>query len=716
MPRAKPRGKNFFLPLQVLVVTSLVGPALFFAYTAWTNYHLIYTQSKERIDRALDVLQEHTLKAFQTIERTIAEVNEVFHGVSDEGIRAEEARFQRRLKQTQNALPQVEAIWAFDRDGHPLVSSTIFPVPRQLNNSDRDYFRVQKESAGQTYIGEPITARIGNTRFFVVSQRRLSPDGAFNGVIAISVLPEHFRDFYARISRGIADSFRLVRADGSFLARYPSRGSEPLRLNAQSSFAQAIRSQPEAGVFTSVSQIDGIERRIGYRRILGYPVYVQVGVETGAIWRAWWSSMRGHLAFGIPATFVLFGLSLYALRRTRGFYMEVDRREIAEAALKQAQRLETVGQLTGGIAHDFNNLLMVVKGNVDRMRRHPVSDRQKRSLDAIENAATRGASLTRQLLSFSRRQTHEPTAVDLSHRLPDLQDMLRSSLRGDIAIDLKLADGLWNIKADLSELELAVLNIAVNARDAMPNGGRLTIAAQNVNLTDPGIIGISGEFVAVSLSDTGEGIPADLLPHVFEPFFTTKEVGKGTGLGLSQVYGFARQSGGTATAVSEPGRGTVITLYLPRTQESAVEATASEAAMPRRDGIGHILFVEDNLEIAEVTHSNLEELGYRVTHAADPHAALALLGKGSRFDLVFSDIVMPGLLNGVDLARSIKEQDAGLPILLTTGYSNVTQTAMDEGFPILRKPYDISALRSSIQKAMQATSVEAGVNRGSSSH
>ncbi len=705
--RVTPKSRTVLWPLQLLLVASLLGPALFFAYTAWDDYQRIVQHSDERIVRALDVVQEHSLKAFQTIERTIAETNEVMRGLSPEQIQAEEARLQRRLRRTQDTLPQIEAIWVFDKAGHPLVSSTILPVPRDLDNSERDYFKAQVGEDAGTFIGRPITAKIGNVNFFVVSQRRPSSDGSFDGIVAISVRPEHFRDYYTRISRGLADAISLIRGDGVFLARYPLNGNEAPHLNPGNSLLPAIQSNQEAGFITATSQIDGIERRMGYRRVPGYPLYVTTGIETANMWRELWSRMSELLAFGLPATLGMFAISLLALRRTRSFHVEVERREMAEAALKQAQRLEAVGHLTGGVAHDFNNLLMVVKGNVDRLRRYSMEERQKRSLDAIETAAGRGASLVRQLLSFSRQQTHEPEVVNLSRYLHDLQDMLRSSLRGDIAIEMRLKEDVWNTKVDLNELELAILNIAVNARDAMPNGGRLLIEARNMTLHDPGAIGLKGEFVALSLADTGYGIPQDVLPHIFEPFYTTKDVGKGTGLGLSQVYGFARQSGGTATAMAEIGKGSVITLYLPRTHETAAGESVRVPEPLHRRGKGHVLLVEDNVDIAEVTRSTLEEIGLRVTHAADARAALAALQTGAGFDLVFSDIVMPGDLNGVDLARIIRKEHPSLPVLLATGYSSVAQAAMDEGFTILRKPYDAAELSACIDRMLAVVPLKA---------
>ncbi len=687
-------------PLRTIVVLSLLGPALLFAYAAFVNHRTITRQAEERIERALDVVQEHAAAALQTVERTIAETGEVLRGGADEAIRADEARLSRRFARTHASLPHIEAIWAFDRDGRPLVSSTIQPVPRDLDNSDRDYFKAQLSPGSGLHIGEVITARVGASRFFVMSGRRETADGAFDGVIAVSVRPEHFQGFYRRISRGIADSFGIIRADGVFLARFPSRPGVPDRLNAQSVFVRSLAARPEAGRFKATSQIDGIEREIGYRRVPGYPVYVQAGIETAAIWREWREAMLRHLAFGLPATLLLFGASLFALRRTAAFRAEVARRQTAEAALKQAQRLEAVGQLTGGVAHDFNNLLMVVNGNVERLRRMGADERQKRALDAISGAAGRGASLTRQLLSFSRRQVHEPAVLDLRVTLPTVEDMLRSSLRGDIAVEIMVAPDLWPVKVDLSELELAVLNIAVNARDAMPNGGRLTVAAQNVSFANGGVIGLKGDFVALSLTDTGCGIPPDVVPRVFEPFFTTKEVGRGTGLGLSQVYGFAVQSGGTASLASEPGRGTTITLYLPRTREALARAEPQGDAAVPRDGHGRVLLVEDNAAVAEVTVATLEELGYEVRHAPDPATAVRLLEGEGRFDLVLSDIVMPGPLNGVDLARLIRASHPALPVLLATGYSDVAQTATEEGFPTLRKPYEAASLREAIRTAL----------------
>jgi two-component system NtrC family sensor kinase len=448
------------------------------------------------------------------------------------------------------------------------------------------------------------------------------------------------------------------------------------------------------------SQTDALERRVGYRKLTGFPVYVITGIETSAIRSEWLATMASHLVFGLPATLLLFIIIGVALKRTRKLHEEADRREAAEDALRQAQHLKAIGQLTGGVAHDFNNLLMIISGSVQRLRRDPTGEKNARLLDMIANATSRGESLTRQLLAFSRRQTLTPAVIDLGERLPELRDMLNRSLRGDIAITVVVPDKSCAVKVDPSELELALLNLAVNARDAMPNGGALGITAEPVVLKGKAVEeGLRGEFVAIRVADTGVGIPPDVLPHVFEPFFTTKEVGKGTGLGLSQVYGFAKQSGGTATITSAVGRGTVITLYLPRTHELPAPAVAPAAPETAHERAGTVLVVEDNAEVAEVTSVYFQQLGYMVKQVANAHEALELLGNDRKINLVFSDILMPGGMNGLELGHAIGRLYPALPVLLASGYSSSARDAVSQGFIVLQKPFDLAALETSLREA-----------------
>ena len=370
----------------------------------------------------------------------------------------------------------------------------------------------------------------------------------------------------------------------------------------------------------------------------------------------------------------------------------------AQEQMAQSQRMEALGQLTGGIAHDFNNLLMVVSGRAQGMRKRLTDPKDIAALDAIELAATRGASLTRQLLGFARRQNMNPVAISLRDRVDAIRELLASSVRGGIQLVVSVPPTIWPIFVDQDELELALLNLALNGRDAMPGGGMLTLNAENVTLRKKPDLPLEGDFVSVSVSDTGAGIAPDVLPRIFEPFFTTKGVGQGTGLGLSQVYGFALQSGGRVIVRSELGRGTTVTLFLPRTYSVVRPPSEPDAD---DDGLedGRILVVEDNVEVAAVSRTLLEQLGYKVTLVHGMQAAMNALA-AERFDLVFSDIVMAAEQEGLVLAAAIKERFPEMPILLTSGYSKAADRA-ELSFPILRKPYQISTLRKAVADAIK---------------
>jgi len=689
--------------LQLMMVASVVLPAVLFVFASWLSYRHEQAVADDRIERTLDIVHEHALKVFQTGERAIAEVEEVIREMPDGAIAADQQRLHDRLSKIVDAMPQFQAIAVADRNGKVLASSTLAPVANDVSMADRAYFRSHAAGAEGTLVSETLVPRWGGLRnpFFTLSRRRASPDTSFNGVISVAILPRYFEEFYALIGRSPSDLYALVRSDGSFLARYPPRGDGARPLDSSTALRVSIARGLERALYTvPQSQTDALERRVGYRKLTGFPVYVITGIETSAIRSEWLATMASHLVFGLPATLLLFIIIGVALKRTRKLHEEADRREAAEDALRQAQHLKAIGQLTGGVAHDFNNLLMIISGSVQRLRRDLTGEKDARLLDMIANATSRGESLTRQLLAFSRRQTLTPAVIDLGERLPELRDMLNRSLRGDIAITVVVPDKSCAVKVDPSELELALLNLAVNARDAMPNGGALGITAEPVVLKGKAVEeGLRGEFVAIRVADTGVGIPPDVLPHVFEPFFTTKEVGKGTGLGLSQVYGFAKQSGGTATITSAVGRGTVITLYLPRTHELPAPAVAPAAPETAHERAGTVLVVEDNAEVAEVTSVYFQQLGYMVKQVANAHEALELLGHDRKINLVFSDILMPGGMNGLELGHAIGRLYPALPVLLASGYSSSARDAVSQGFIVLQKPFDLAALEKGLREA-----------------
>ena len=692
--------------LKLMMVASLVLPAVLFAFAAWVSYRNFEHVSDERIDRSLDILHEQALKVLQTVERSFAEIDEVVRGMSDDDIRLKEAPLHARLKRIVDALPQLQGIAIMDRTGHPLVSSSIAPVPKELDFSDRDYFKVPAAGNGGTYVSDVHAPRMGSLGpyFFALSQPRPSDDGKFNGIVTVALLPGYFESFYARMGSSDGSYFAMARADGSFLARYPVPKDRRIKLDERSPFHVGIARGLERSIYSVNAQLDNIDRRIGYRKLAGFPVYVLAGVEKSAITAEWFGYMSGHLIFGLPATAFLYAGLALALRRTKRLYDEADRRETAEGALRQAQRLEAIGQLTGGVAHDFNNLLMIISGSVQRLRSELADKKHIRLLDMIGTATQRGETLTRQLLTYSRRQTLTPQVVDLSQRLPLIRELLTRSLQADIDIKVDVPDGACAVRVDPGEFELAILNLAVNAKDAMPSGGTLSIRAKPVTLKGEATEeGLNGEFVAIRVADSGHGIPADIQTRVFEPFFTTKEVGKGTGLGLSQVYGFAKQSGGTVTISSGEGRGTAITIYLPRSHDAPDVVPPQPTAQAPAAAAGTVLLVEDNADVAEVATDYLRQLGYQVRSVAHAQAAIAALRLDANVDLVFSDILMPGGMNGLDLAREIGERFPDIPVLLTTGYSASAQDAVRQGVVVLQKPYDLESLRRNIREAIEGT-------------
>ncbi len=378
---------------------------------------------------------------------------------------------------------------------------------------------------------------------------------------------------------------------------------------------------------------------------------------------------------------------------------------VAQEALRQSQKLEAVGQLTGGVAHDFNNLLTIIKSSTDLLRRPNLADeRRRRYMDAISETVDRAAKLTGQLLAFARRQALKPEAFDVARRVDAITDMLRTVVGSRIRISTHVETQDCYTEADISQFETALINMAVNARDAMNGEGRLTVTVRSIPELPPlrGHAGGPGPFVAVSVADTGEGIPADKLSQIFEPFFTTKEIGKGTGLGLSQVYGFVKQSGGDVAVESEVGKGATFTIYLPQIPGRPDRPPARTGPLDAAsDGRGKkVLVVEDNIEVGRFSTQLLQDLGYATTWAANAGEALSLLDEVDGFDVVFSDVVMPGM-GGVELGEEIRRRRPGLPVVLTSGYSHVLAEEGRHGFELLHKPYAVEELSRILRRVIR---------------
>src|SRR6195256_2785037 len=685
-----------------MMAASLALPIALFGFASAVSYISTRDTADREILRTLDVAHEHALKVFETIDRSLSEINEIIRGIPDAGIKSREETLHLRLKQFVDSLPQMKSVWIFDAHGHALVNSLVSPAP-DIEFSDRDYFRAPLAQNIGTFIGEALTPRppYQGAAFFGVSRRRQTDDGNFAGVIQASVFPEYFQNFYARISHDPGSFFALGLADGTVLARFPV-SERDVRIDRNGPIGQKIAANPKAGLVTVTSPADGIERRLGYHRLAEYPVYVSAGLETSAIRSRWLTTIGSYLIFGLPATALLFLILSLALRRTQRLYFESAKRMEAEEALKHGQRLEALGQLTGGVAHDFNNLLTVIRASVDLLRRpHLTEERRQRYIEAISDTVSRAAKLTAQLLAFARRQTLKPELFDVGENVQTLSEIIRTLTGASIEIVTRVPGGPCLIDADAGQFETALINMAVNARDAMGGEGRLTIAVRAVaEIPGPAPYPKRRDgYVAGSIEDTRSGIPQDHLGRIFEPFFTAKEIGQGTGLGLSQVFGFTKQSGGEVTVDTLPGKGSTFTLYLPRVvgDERPLQVAPEEA--PPVDGHGiSVLVVEDNIEVGKFATDALAELGYATTLVGNAtHALEELASDAGRFDVVFSDVVMPGM-TGIELAQEIRRRGFDVPVVLTSGYSHVLSEQGTLGFELLQKPYSVEQLSRALRR------------------
>ena len=390
-----------------------------------------------------------------------------------------------------------------------------------------------------------------------------------------------------------------------------------------------------------------------------------------------------------------------ATAANRDLQAQIQAREEAEAALRQAQKMEALGQLTGGVAHDFNNLLMAASSGLELMQRAKDQERRDKLAAGVRHALERGAQITRQLLAFSRRTPLQTEVLQVDRHIDDLAHLLDHSLHESVAVRFNIAGDLWPIEVDVSQFDVAILNIAVNAKDAMPQGGLVCITATN----RPGALD-GADAVEIAVQDEGVGMTPEAIEKAFEPFYTTKEVGRGTGLGLSQVYGFARGAGGRVSIASDPGKGTRVTLLLPRCLPARERLAELQLASDGTalEGV-RVLLVEDDPSLNELVSEMLEEQGSQVLRASSGAEGLSLF-ENHEVDLALSDMVMPGEIDGLELAHRLRERRRGFPVVLMTGYSNAAGVAAAEGFPVLRKPFTLAALSLAMESTLRRASGE----------
>jgi two-component system NtrC family sensor kinase len=682
-------------PLQILLAAVVVIPLALFAGAAVLNYGWTWQEAAARLERTADTADEHALKVFETNEMILDRVAEQIGHLDWSEIDGS-ARVHDYLKGLAQRVPHVGAVGLTGPDGRIVNSSLdVLPSPPAFGNH-RSFATMPRDGDDDIFVSEATTGINGDEREFIVARYKPgTPHVGDTGLIFVAVRSEYFREYYKDAFDNQGYAINLLRDDGAILARYPSLPGNAV-LSPESGFRRAIAAAPEQGTYSSVSEVDREQRSFAYRKLGAYPLYIVVGLDRDTVIGTWWSKMASHLVFGIPAT----------LRRAQTLLAQANeeaaRRERLEASLYQAQKMEAVGQLTGGVAHDFNNLLTAIMGSLEMIIRAGDGNGAsvRKYAAAAMRAAERGARLTQQLLAFSRRQMLRPEAVNLNRLLRDFEELMQRAVGESIDFALELDPALARCRVDPAQFQSAMLNLVMNARDATQAGGRIAITTANT-VAGPGREPLDveltpGGYVTATVRDTGSGMAPEVRAHAFDPFFTTKEVGKGSGLGLSQVYGFAKQSGGDVSVESEPGRGTSVRLYLPslETPEEARAAPAEEKE-PREGPAkpARVLVVEDDEAVLEAARTVLSDLGYATLAARNGAEALAILRRDEPIDLLFTDVVMPGGMNGITLAKEARQLRQDIKVLLTSGYdATVAERQGADSFEILPKPYRQSQL------------------------
>ena len=637
-------------------------------------------------------------------------------GTPTENLSAERERvLHLRLREMVRATPRIETIWVWNADGRLLANSLSYPAPPDLSAAGRSFFTFHKRPGGGLHVSEATQERGDSEPLIYLTRRREGNDGRFLGVIVIGVALRTFEDFYRDLVRDGSLTLALLRGDGRVLASYPavpSAGGGERGERGEPGAPQDARTgrrDPPTGISDAslrnspLAPVFGLPARLATRqRVASLPLFVTAFQTQDRAFGLWLGSLLGIVAQtgAIGGALGLLGwLTLRArfrAERLQGMLQdEANRRIVAEDGLHQARKLEAVGQLTGGLAHDFNNLLMVVSTNLHILKLKGRDELFAREAAAIERAVAGGQSLTRQLMAFSRRRAQQVEVVDLNAQLPLICDLIRHSLRPGITLEAQIATHTWLVEVDVSELELALLNVAVNARDALTDGGRIEIQVANLLLDgslDP-VDALIGEFVGIQVRDSGQGMSGEVLERVFEPFFTTKDEGKGTGLGLPQVYSFARDSGGSVMIASRVGEGTTVTLFLPRA--GGVQGTPVRR---RRK----ILLVDSSTAVADSIASLLDQLGYDTQPCYSGLQALETLtgGSGGAGDLVLIDAGLEGGMTSGELVRVLRSRFPSLPLLLMSGYGPGDPRSRELGLTALAKPFDVDLLTRTLEERL----------------
>jgi signal transduction histidine kinase len=692
-----------------------VGILLAAVIAAVTTYAIIELRAAEIADAERDVtsfdaaLVEQADRTFESADLLLVATTQWLQ--STDGRAADAQAIHIALRGRLSGVPAVRRLSIFDADGRMRHDSEQFPAPaREI--AARPYFReLSEDRRDRLVISDPEIGEVDGVWSIALARPIPGADGGLAGVVVATLDPAYFVALYRSIALRSDEQIALLRRDGVLLSRYPWSEQIVGRSFAKSVIFNDLLPKVDHGVTRRPSLVNGEIQIVGYAAAKAYPLVVTVGLTEGKALTTWRHEATILGMSALVATAIVMGL-LGSLAR------QLARREAAEAQqkvveeqLRQAQKMEAIGNLTGGIAHDFNNLLGIIIGNLDFLACHLKGDDAAQLIGEMMGAGLRGAELNRQLLAFARRQPLQPRVTDVHEIAAETTRLLARTLGENIELALIAEDDIWPVMVDPSQLQSALTNLGINARDAMPSGGTLTIEMGNVVLdaefAHRNADVDAGDYVAISVTDSGVGMAPEVAQRVFEPFFTTKDIGKGTGLGLSMVFGFVKQSNGHVSLSSAVGKGTTFRLYLPRAAQVAPSAkgrSAGEATVPVGGG-EVILVVEDNPGMRRVAVRQLNELGYATREAESAAAALELLRRGEAIDLLFTDVVMPGGTSGPDLAREATILRPGLKVIFASGFSDAATrhgSTLPADCELLSKPYRKPELARRLQRVLNA--------------
>ena len=690
--------------LWVLTATAVIIPLLLFVAAALEDRSVVLRRAEQDDGvKTIALLHEQAANLLSGHEIILDTIVGRVRGLDWSTIEASRGLLH-ELEDMDNRLDEASEILLVDGDGRVRASTVHAADGGAQPQVAQECFRTLRDGQNSTCVSRPhMDARSGQN-LFSLCRRLNDAQGEFMGVAQVAISVDYFLDLWARVAHSASDAIMLSRADGVVIARYPPQQNRPPRIPADDALMRAYK-EADHGVIASHVASDGRERITVYQQVEPYPVFISIGLDVQSALGEWYHNLLIYGAFALAATLALVIAAVTALRRAQrerhaiGLWQsEIKEREATQAQLLQSQKMESIGQLTGGVAHDFNNLLTSVIGNIDLARKRLTDGRARQFLNAAEKSADRGILLTRRLLAFARKQVLQPMSVDLRRLVADIEDLLVRTLGSGVRLSVSAEPQLWPALIDRNQIEMALLNLALNAHDAMPRGGALTIALTNRTADREALAELPpGDYVCLSVADTGTGMDEATLARACEPFFTTKEMGKGTGLGLAMVHGIVLQSGGAMRIRSSLGKGTTVDVWLPRAAKEAVAIeTPPQVPMVPAQRAATILLCDDDEAVRDVIAATLKESGYRVIVTDNGRAALAVLEQKSPVDLLLVDFAMPEM-NGATVARLTRQRRPDLPILLISGKADhVALRASAAEMPVLHKPFKQAELTTRI--------------------